>query len=137
MPLCNFFGWWDANLSGALYSGNTPDARVYVSQEVYTCLSPVAKTSTVRRVDATPDDLCPYEVHFPYWAMAAMKVPHYPADRVAYGLARCLAELPEQSTAASPQSPLVQEDGSVRVILILRGRAHWRTGERQEKCLVL
>ncbi len=138
MPLFNFFEWWDSYLSAALYSGNEPSARVYISQEVYDRLRPEVTTAyATLRVDATSDDPCPYEVDFFRWAMEEMNVPYYPAERVWRGLARRLAELSEKTAATSLGNAAPREERpSVRVILILRGRADWRTGERQEKRVV-
>jgi hypothetical protein len=122
MPLLNFFDGWDSYLSAALYSGNMPTARVYISQEVYDCLPTEISTKHVTlRMDSAFDDRCPYEVDIVGWPLAEMNVPYYPADRVWCGLARRLAELPENSERG-PQ-----------VILILQGRADWRTGDRQEQ----
>jgi hypothetical protein len=138
MPLFNFFEWWDSYLSAALYSGNTPSARVYISQEVYDRLPPEVRTAYVTlRVDATLDDPCPYEVDIFNWAMEEMNVPNYPAERVSRGLARRLAELPEKTAATGLENLAPREDRScVRVILILQGRADWQTGDRQEKHVV-
>ena len=83
MPLFNFFERWDTYLSAALFSGNEPSARVYISQRVYDRLWPEVTTAYVTlRVDAASDDPCPYEVDFLRWAMDEMNVPYYPAERV-------------------------------------------------------
>jgi hypothetical protein len=138
MPLFNFFEWWDSYLSVALYSGVTPTARVYISQDVYDRLPPEVTTAYVRwRWDATPDDPCPYEVDFFNWAVGEMNVPSYPAERVWRGFARRLGEWPEKTAATSPENtPPTEDRPAVRVILILRGRADWQTGDRQEKRVV-
>jgi len=88
-------------------------------------------------VEATSDDPCPYEVDFFNWAVQEMNVPNYPAERVWRGLARHLAELPEKTAATRAENTPPREGRtSVRVILILQGRADWQTGDRQENRLV-
>jgi len=134
MPLFNFFERWDSYLSAALYSGNTPSSRTYISQEVYDRLPPEVTTEYVTwRWDADPDDPCPYEVNFFNWAVKELNVPTYRAERVSRGLARRLAELPEKTAAKGPENiPPNEDHPRVRVILILQGRADWLTGVRQE-----
>jgi hypothetical protein len=69
--------------------------------------------------------------------MEEMNVPNYPAERVWRGLARRLAELHEKTAATSLGNAAPREERPrVQVILILQGRADWRTGKRQEKRVV-
>jgi hypothetical protein len=135
LPLLNFFGWWDSYLSAALYSGNTPDARVYINQEVLDRLPAEVRKKYVTWREMAPDDpdlMCPYEVDFYNWAIDEMNVPGYPADRVSCGLARRLLELPENAET-NPEPTPPREGGRGRVVVILQGRADWQTGKRQEQ----
>jgi hypothetical protein len=137
MPLLNFFECWDSYLSAALYSGNIALERIFISQEVYDRLPADARRHARWRWAAPdhegaafPDDAtsaCPWEVDLLEWSMAEMNVPPYPAARVSRGLARRLADLPRHDgvTKSGPH-----------VILLLEGRAHWRTGKRQQTRVV-
>ena len=122
MPLLNFFECWDAYLSAALYSNNTADARIFVSQDVYRRLYVPLSEEPYPFSEDDPASACPYELDLLTWSMAEMNVPPYPADRVSRGIARRLAELPRD---ADPTKP------GPRVVLILESRADWRTGERR------
>jgi DoxX len=129
LPLLNFFDCWDSYLSAALYSGNTPDARIFISEDVLDQLPNDVKYH-VRLGGKTPEDLdpdCRYEVDVGGWSMAELNVPSYPAERVYRGLARRLAQRPSATT--DPRS-------GVRVVLLLRGRADWRTGNRRVESVV-
>jgi uncharacterized membrane protein YphA (DoxX/SURF4 family) len=125
MPLFNFFECWDSYLSAALYSGNTPNARIFVSQEVFDRLPPDVRPHAQPdwASEAGPDADGFYEVNTFNWAMAEMNVPGYPAERVARGVARRLAELPGPPARAGT-------DPGPRVIVLLEGRANWQTGQR-------
>lgn len=89
LPLLSFWGWWDMNLSGALYSGNKPVAVVRVDGGVYEKLPPTAR----RHVFETKSG----ELMLPVfeWAMADLNVPPYPEPRVFEQVTRELCELAE------------------------------------------
>lgn len=82
LPLFSFWGWWDMNLSGALYSGNKAVAAVRVDRGAYEGLPPAAR----RQVFETESG----ELMLPVfeWAMADLNVPPYPEPRVFKQVAR-------------------------------------------------
>jgi hypothetical protein len=132
LPLLNFFEWWDSYLSSALYSGNTPDARIFICQDVLNRLPNNVKYH-VRVCWDTPDDFdpdCPYEVDLSGWSNAELNVPSYPAERVYRGLARRLAQLPAPAAISADPDAGADTHSGTRVVLLLRGRADWRTGYR-------
>jgi hypothetical protein len=87
LPVLSFWGFWDAYLSGALYSGNTAVAVVRVEGEGYERLPDAAK----RQVFATKKG----ERMLPLfeWAMSEMNVPPYPEPRVYRQIARQICKL--------------------------------------------
>jgi hypothetical protein len=130
LPLLSFFEWWDCYLSAALYSGNTPDARILICQEVYDQLPREARRHVQLRAVVPdevadlddPDSACPYEVDVNSWSLAELNVPPYPAERVFRGIACRLAALPDHAGGSA----------DARVIVRLQGRSDWRTGKRRE-----
>ena len=105
MPLFSFFGWWDAYLSAALYSGNTLLPRIYVSDTIEERLPPEVRAN----------HLVGLEVNVAGWSIEELNVPPYPARRVYRGIARRLAAL---------------GDSRDEVTLDVQERPNWRTGER-------
>jgi uncharacterized membrane protein YphA (DoxX/SURF4 family) len=103
MPAFSFVGWWDPYLSASLYSGNTPRARITLSEVAADGLAP-----WVRENHLSGD-----EIDLPGWAMEELNVPGYPSRRVFRGVARRLGD-----------------PGDVR--LVTEDRPHWRTGERDQ-----
>lgn len=89
LPALSFWGWWDMNLSGALYSGRTAVAVVRVDGT-----APEKLTETARRQVFTTkggERMLPlFE-----WAMAELNVPPYPEPRVFRQAARELCESAE------------------------------------------
>ena len=138
LPLLNFFECWDSYLSAALYSGNTPDARILISKDVYDRLPDEvqrhARFSWAFLDDSDPD--CPYEVDILGWSIADLNVPSYPAERVYRSLARWLARLPASAAAAADLDGDADTHSGTRVVLLLRGRADWRTGNRHVESVV-
>ena|SRR5215204_1909126 len=111
LPVLSFWGWWDAYLSGALYSGNTAVAVVRVDRRVFEKLPETAK----RQVFTTTSG----ELMLPLleWGMADLNVPPYPEARVYRQVARevCkLAENESQVELITKGRPAVF-DGSYRV----------------------
>jgi hypothetical protein len=138
LPLLNFFDCWDSYLSAALYSGNTPDARIFISQGVLDRLPSDAQRH-VRVCWDTPDDPdpdCPYEVDIFGWSNAELNVPSYPAERVYRGLARRLAHLPDAVAVSEAPGEADDTQSVTRVVLLLRGRADWWTGHRHVERVV-
>jgi hypothetical protein len=87
LPVLSFWGFWDAYLSGALYSGNTAVAVVRVEGETYERLPGAAK----RQVFETKSG----ERMLPLfeWAMSELNVPPYPEPRVYRQIARQVCKL--------------------------------------------
>lgn len=92
LPALSFWGWWDMNLSGALYSGGTAVAVVRVDG-----IAPEKLTEAARRqVFETKrgERMLPlFE-----WAMAELNVPPYPEPRVFRQAARELCESAEDKS---------------------------------------
>lgn len=88
-PALSFFGWWDAYLSAALYSGNTPVGVLRVDERVRQRLPEPAQ----RVVFTTKRG----ELMLPFyeWSMAELNAPPYPEERVYRHLARQLCGPPE------------------------------------------
>lgn len=97
-PALSFAGWWDAYLSGALYSGNTPVAVVRVSEEVRGQL-PVTAQQQVFTSSGGESMLPLYE-----WSLADLNVPLYPEVRVYRQVARSLC-------------PLAKDPGEIELIV--------------------
>jgi hypothetical protein len=105
MPAFNFWGLWDSYLSAALYSGNTPNARIVLDDEAAERLPPGVREKHVWGG----------ELDLFGWAIDELNVPPYSAPRVYRGIARRLA---------APGDP------PCGVVLEVSGRPDWRTGER-------
>jgi hypothetical protein len=103
MPGLSFVGCWDPYLSAALYSGNVPRPRLFLSGAAAAALPP-----HVREAYLDGDEL-----DLSGWAMDELNVPVYPARRVFRGVARRLGVPPD-------------------VRLVTCDRPHWRTGDRDE-----
>lgn len=77
LPVTSFFGFWDAYLSGALYSGNVAVGVVRVNDDLYEKLPPKARASVFQTANGGEKFL-----PFLEWSLAEMNVPVYPAQRV-------------------------------------------------------
>jgi hypothetical protein len=110
MPLFSFLGLWDAYLSAALYSGNTLEAHLIVSEPVRDRLPPEAQA----QARLGPDG---WEVDLSTWCSDETNVPAYPARR-------CFLAVAEQVRALA--------GGPNGVVLVVRERPHWRSQEREE-----
>jgi hypothetical protein len=119
MPLASFLGLWDAYLSAALYSGNTLEARIYISAAVYDKLPREAQAHSWERSfqdENEPDvESWPYEVDLLSWSIAELNVPPYPARRIYCRIARQLSQYGSST-----------DD----VVLIILEQPNWRTGKR-------
>lgn len=100
LPVLNFWGWWDMNLSGALYSGRTAVAAIRVDARVYEKLPETAR----RQVFTTKSGELVLPVY--EWSMADLNVPPYPEARVYRQVAREICK---------------SADGRGHVELIVRG----------------
>jgi uncharacterized membrane protein YphA (DoxX/SURF4 family) len=74
MPLFSFFGLWDSYLSASLYSGNTKDGILYVSEDVRRELSGEVPDRALRSGGHTLDIFA--------WSMEELNVPPYPETRI-------------------------------------------------------
>ena len=74
MPLFNFFNYWDSYLSHNLYSGNTSNGVVYISDAVKQKLPAYLQTYA-------PGELNQNQVNIKYWCMMELGVPAYPEKR--------------------------------------------------------
>lgn len=77
LPVLSFFGWWDAYLSSALYSGNVPVAVMRIDDDVFEKLPEKARQSVFRTKSGGEMILPLFE-----WALADLNVPVYPEQRV-------------------------------------------------------
>ena len=105
LPALSFCGRWDSYLSAALYSGNTPRARVRVGDPAAAALPP----------DVREGCLDGDELSLAKWSVAELNVPPYPARRVYRAVARQLAAL---------------GDPPGGVTLDVEERPDWLTGRR-------
>lgn len=93
LPALSFVGWWDAYLSGALYSGNTQAAALRIDDKVYDRLPPAARQS-VFRMTSGERILGIFE-----WAMTDLNVPPNPEPRIFERAARSVCRLATDKTA--------------------------------------
>ena len=75
LPAASFVGWWDAYLSGALYSGNIPAGLVAMNAPTLERLPPEARRHVETAGDKRVLDL--WE-----WSTAELRAPSYPEPRV-------------------------------------------------------
>ncbi len=110
-PVLSFAGWWDMNLSGALYSGNTPVAVLRIGERVRERL-PVAAQQQLFTTQRGELMLPFYE-----WSLVELNVPPYPEVRVFRQLAREVcgyAEEPQEIELIIRERPSLI-DGSYNV----------------------
>ena len=111
LPALSFVGWWDLNLSGALYSGNTPIAVMRISETLRDRLPPPATNHTFTTTGG--------ELMLPFfeWSSAELNVPPYPEVRVYRQIARQLCALdsnPQANALIVRERPALR-DGSYNV----------------------
>lgn len=75
MPFLSFFNLWDSYLSASLYSGNTSNGVIYVSDEVKEKLP----ADISKHVTGSTGQ---YLLAIKYWSMMEMGVPGYPEKRL-------------------------------------------------------
>lgn len=74
MPLFNFFNSWDSYLSHNLYSGNTSNGSVYISDSVKQHLPAYLQPYAIAEANQ-------YQINIKYWCMKELGVPAYPEKR--------------------------------------------------------
>lgn len=74
MPLFNFFNLWDSYLSHNLYSGNTSNGVIYISDNVETKLPSEIKQYSKGEMNLN-------QITIKYWCMMELGVPAYPEKR--------------------------------------------------------
>jgi len=112
LPILSFWGWWDMSLSGALYSGNTEVAVVFINQETYERLPQTAQRQVFRTRRHSRQVLPLFE-----WSMAELNVPPYPETRVFRYVARQVCKLTKDKSEVElvvKERPAIL-DGSYRV----------------------
>lgn len=77
LPILNFFGYWDSFLSGAYYSGNTEIPAIYINDEVFDKLPPIAKSVVFQTKNTGKKILPTFE-----WSIADTDAPVYLEERV-------------------------------------------------------
>jgi hypothetical protein len=108
MPALSFWGFWDSYLSAALYSGNTLQAVIVISQASIAALPKVIRRNTWQQT-------APAFIDLNRWSYDELNVPAYPAERVLrlVALRACRAYLPAPGGT-----------------LLLLGRPDWLDGHR-------
>lgn len=74
LPLFNFFNAWDSYLSHNLYSGNTSNGVIYLSDAVESKLPPEIKQYSKGEMNLN-------QITIKYWCMMELGVPAYPEKR--------------------------------------------------------
>lgn len=74
MPLFNFFNRWDSYLSHNLYSGNTSNGVIYISDSVELALPEHIKPYSIGEMNQN-------QITIKYWCMQELGVPAYPEKR--------------------------------------------------------
>ena len=90
-PVLSFAGWWDLNLSAALYAGNAPVAVVRVNEQVLAQLSDAAREQVF--ASSRGEVLLPLHE----WSMRELNVPPYPEIRTYRQLARKICPMTNNS----------------------------------------
>jgi uncharacterized membrane protein YphA (DoxX/SURF4 family) len=74
MPLLNFFNRWDSYLSHNLYSGNTSNGSVFITDSVAAALPANIRPYAIGEQDEK-------QINIKYWCMQETGVPAYPEQR--------------------------------------------------------
>jgi uncharacterized membrane protein YphA (DoxX/SURF4 family) len=91
MPLFNFFNSWDSYLSHNLYSGNTSNGVIIVSEQMKN------KLPAHIQQYAFPDEN-EFQINIKYWCMKELKVPPYPEKRNFAAVTNTLFSFTKDST---------------------------------------
>jgi predicted DCC family thiol-disulfide oxidoreductase YuxK len=92
MPLLSFFNIWDSYLSAALYSGNTNQGTIYMSDEVEASL-PTSVQAYVSPISPNTNAL-----NIQNWSIAELGVPPYPENRIYESVAKEVCVLSNNPT---------------------------------------
>jgi hypothetical protein len=92
LPVLSFFGWWDQNLSGVLYSGTSPIAVIRIDEKTIQKLSNEGQ-QTVFDSNTNNDKFLPLLE----WSLAELNVPPYSEQRVFAKVAGEICKLSENS----------------------------------------
>ncbi|MBV9455289.1 MAG: hypothetical protein JOZ19_14435 [Rubrobacter sp.] len=87
MPLFSFFGLWDSYLSASLYSGNTKNGAIYISDAVKSRL-PVSIRNPALKSQANSANI----ISVTDWSFEELNVPPYPEDRVFKNVAKSVCD---------------------------------------------
>ena len=74
MPLLNFFNLWDSYLSHNLYSGNTSNGIIYISDTLKNKIPDAIKPYALGNLNQN-------QITIKYWGMMELNVPAYPEKR--------------------------------------------------------
>ena len=91
MPLFNFFNLWDSYLSHNLYSGNTGNGVIYVSDSVKNKLPNAIKPYAIGEMNQN-------QITIKYWCMQELGVPAYPEKRNFEAIAKTFYKYAKDST---------------------------------------
>ncbi len=109
MPAFSLFDLWDSYLSSALYSGNTAESVVYVSDSV------IARLPTEIQVLIRGHSEARNVLSISRWSFKELNVPPYPEHRIFKNVARTIC---------------THAGNTAEVILSIQERPHWLTGVR-------
>jgi predicted DCC family thiol-disulfide oxidoreductase YuxK len=109
MPAFSLIDLWDSYLSSALYSGNTAEAVVYVSDPV------IGRLPTEIQKFARGQHEAGNVLSISRWSFEELNVPPYPEERIFKNVARTICAYAEKASD---------------VMLTIEGRPNWLTGER-------
>lgn len=91
MPILNFFNHWDSYLSHNLYSGNTANGVISISDSVYAKLPP-----QIQKYAYAEDSQ--QRISIKYWCMQELGVPPYPEQRNFEGVKNSIYSYAKDST---------------------------------------
>lgn len=109
LPLLSLFGYWDAFLSNAIYTGNTVEGVFVIDPAIIPYLPPVIRRNTWQQYR-------PMFIDLNRWAYDELNVPAYPSERV----------MKQISTGICDTFIHRADKG----MLVIQGRPDWRTGVR-------
>ena len=109
LPIFSLFGWWDAFMSNAIYTGNTVEGVFVIDPAVIPYLPPVIRRNTWQQYR-------PMFIDLNRWAYDELNVPAYPSERVL------------QQVALQICGTFIHR--ADKGMLVIHGRPNWRTGVR-------
>ncbi len=111
LPALSLFGWWDAYLSSALYSGNTAQAIVYVDQVALRRFPDSVREHIWQKSE-------PMFLDVNRWSYGELNVPAYPALRVLRQVGHAICR---------------DHSGLGKTVLRIFHRPDWRSGKRDSE----